>query len=76
MMNRKKYLRIGLNILITVVSERQRKSNFFINEKNVLKCKTSLNIETHKLPLSACSLSIASNKALKFPLPKLFAPFL
>ncbi len=29
----------------------------------------------HKFPLAACSLSIASNNALKFPLPKLFAPF-
>lgn len=30
----------------------------------------------YKLPLNSCSLSIASNKALKFPLPKDFAPFL
>ena len=28
----------------------------------------------YKLPLASCSLSIASNKALKLPLPKLFAP--
>ena len=28
----------------------------------------------YKLPLAACSRSIASNKALKFPLPKLLAP--
>ena len=32
-------------------------------------------IHSYKLPRSACSLSIASNKALKFPLPKLLAPF-
>lgn len=29
----------------------------------------------YKLPLKACSPSMASNKALKFPLPKLLAPF-
>lgn len=29
----------------------------------------------HKFPLAACSRSIASNNALKLPLPKLFAPF-
>ncbi len=28
----------------------------------------------HKFPLASCSLSRASNKALKFPLPKLLAP--
>ena len=28
----------------------------------------------YKLPLASCSLSNASNNALKFPLPKLFAP--
>ena len=28
----------------------------------------------YKLPLASCSLSIASNKALKLPFPKLFAP--
>jgi hypothetical protein len=29
----------------------------------------------HKFPLAACSRSMASNSALKFPFPKLFAPF-
>src|SRR5262249_43735424 len=29
----------------------------------------------HRLPRSACSCSIASKSALKFPFPKLFAPF-
>ena len=28
----------------------------------------------HKFPLAACSRSMASNSALKLPLPKLFAP--
>jgi hypothetical protein len=29
----------------------------------------------HRFPLAACSRSIASNNARKFPLPKLRAPF-
>lgn len=35
-----------------------------------------LSILYYKFPLASCSLSKASNSALKFPLPKLFAPFL
>jgi len=31
--------------------------------------------DTYNVPLNSCSLSIASNKALKFPLPKEVAPF-
>ena len=38
--------------------------------------QTGKQINLYKLPRSACSLSMASNKALKFPFPKLLAPFL
>lgn len=31
-------------------------------------------LESYKFPLNSCSLSIASNSALKFPLPKEVAP--
>jgi len=37
----------------------------------------ALNLKfSYRLPLAACSRSMASNNALKLPLPKLFAPFL
>ncbi len=34
----------------------------------------TLNFHTYKFPLASCSLSNASNNALKFPFPKLLAP--
>ena len=39
----------------------------------ILKLTTGI-LAFYKLPLAACSRSIASNKALKLPLPKLWAP--
>jgi hypothetical protein len=43
------------------------------NSENLFKKNENFD---QRLPLAACSLSIASNKALKLPFPKLFAPFL
>src|SRR6266508_2922242 len=49
-------------------------SQSFVSRADDLRCFASLNMTNYKFPLAACSRSMASNSALKLPLPKLFAP--